>query len=89
MELLTQCIKKPNQLKTTKNKLIHIGCPIPFDTDQFLDKLSDLLLVASRNEEDKIRPMVKDMVVTYQYPYDVEAVSATNIDKEKTAAVLT
>ena len=76
-------------LKTTKNKLIHIGCPIPFDTDQFLDKLSDLLLVASRNEEDKIRPMVKDMVVTYQYPYDVEAVSATNIDKEKTAAVLT
>lgn len=26
-------------LKKTKNKLIHIGCPIPFNTEQFLHQL--------------------------------------------------
>ena len=26
-------------LKTTENKLIYIGCPIPFDTDEFLEQL--------------------------------------------------
>ena len=30
-------------LKKTKNKLIHIGCPIPFDIDVFLSKLEDLM----------------------------------------------
>ena len=30
-------------LKRTENDLIHIGCPIPFDTDEFLGELDDLM----------------------------------------------
>ena len=52
-------------LKTTKNKLIHIGCPIPFDTNDFLVRLEELMTAASNNEEEMIRPMVKKIVVTY------------------------
>ncbi len=52
-------------LKTTKNKLIHIGCPIPFDTNDFLVRLEELMVAASNNEEEMIRPMVKKIVVTY------------------------
>lgn len=29
-------------LKKTKNKLIHIGCPIPFNTEQFLHQLTQI-----------------------------------------------
>ena len=32
-------------MKTTPNKLIHIGCPIPFDTDVFLEQLKVLMKV--------------------------------------------
>ena len=52
-------------LKTTKNKLIHIGCPIPFDTNDFLVRLEELMAAASNNEEEMIRPMVKKIVVAY------------------------
>ena len=31
-------------LKRTENDLIHIGCPIPFDTDEFLGELDDLMI---------------------------------------------
>ena len=51
-------------LKKTKNKLIHIGCPIPFDIDVFLSKLENLMDAAYKNEKD-IRDMVKDIVSTY------------------------
>ena len=30
-------------LKKTKNDLIHIGCPIPFDIEEFLDQLEELM----------------------------------------------
>ena len=33
-------------LKRTENDLIHIGCPIPFDTDEFLGELDDLMEAA-------------------------------------------
>ena len=51
-------------LKKTENKLIHIGCPIPFDNDEFLKKLDGLMYTAYDNDE-KIRDYVKDMVSTY------------------------
>ncbi len=51
-------------MKTTPNKLIHIGNPIPFDTDEFLSKLSGLLNAAFDNS-DNIRDMVMDIVDTY------------------------
>lgn len=51
-------------IKRTKNNLIHIGCPIPFDTDEFLQQLDDLLEEAYRNKDD-IRDSVQKIVTTY------------------------
>ena len=51
-------------LKTTPNKLIHIGCPIPFDSDEFLKQLVVLTERAYENDE-KIRDYVQEMVSTY------------------------
>ena len=51
-------------LKTTPNKLIHIGCPIPFDSDEFLKQLEVLMERAYENDE-KIREYVQEMVSTY------------------------
>lgn len=51
-------------LKKTKNDLIHIGCPIPFDTDNFLQELNGLMLAAYNNKED-IRERVAGIVTTY------------------------
>lgn len=36
-------------LKKTKNDLIHIGCPIPFDVEEFLEELDGLLEAAYKN----------------------------------------
>ena len=55
-------------LKKTDNNLIHIGCPIPFDTDRFLSQLRDLMNSAYSNKPD-IRDRVKEMVSTY-HPED-------------------
>lgn len=55
-------------LRKTDNKLIHIGSPIPFDTDQFLSQLEPLMEAAYANRED-IRDTVADMVSTY-HPAD-------------------
>ena len=51
-------------LKKTENELIHIGCPIPFDEDEFLTKLADLMQAAYHNDKE-IREKVADMVNTY------------------------
>ena len=56
-------------LRRTDNELIHVGCPIPFDVDEFLDKLSALMKAAYANKTD-IRERVKDMVSTY-HPTDI------------------
>lgn len=51
-------------LKTTPNKLIHIGCPIPFDNDEFLKQLAVLMERAYENDES-IREYVQEIVTTY------------------------
>ena len=51
-------------LKRTKNDLIHIGCPIPFDTDEFLKELEGLMEAAYKNRDD-IRERVEKVVKTY------------------------
>ena len=55
-------------LKKTDNDLIHIGQPIPFDTDTFLSQLGGLMEAAYANKED-IRARVQEMVSTY-HPTD-------------------
>ena len=51
-------------LRKTENKLIHIGCPIPFETDAFLSKLDALMIAAYANKKD-IRERVQEIVETY------------------------
>lgn len=52
-------------LKRTENNLIHIGCPIPFDTDDFFNKLRKLMQ-ASYDNQPEIKNMVANMVSTYK-----------------------
>lgn len=51
-------------LKKTQNKLIHIGCPIPFDIEEFLQQLDELLEAAYKNKDD-MRERVQKVVTTY------------------------
>lgn len=51
-------------LKKTKNDLIHIGCPIPFDVEEFLEELEGLLVAAYKNKDD-IKDRVQKVVTTY------------------------
>ena len=51
-------------LKKTKNELIHIGCPIPFDIEEFLQQLDGLLEDAYKNRDD-IKERVQKVVSTY------------------------
>ena len=51
-------------IQRTENDLIHIGKPIPFDTDEFLAELEQLMLAAYANKAD-IRQRVEKMVSTY------------------------
>ena len=51
-------------LKKTDNELIHIGSPIPFDTDQFLDQMDELMIAAYNNRND-IVSRVEKIVSTF------------------------
>lgn len=50
--------------KKTENEKIHIGCPIKFDTDKFLNDLNVLMDEAYANNPD-IKQIVAGMVSTY------------------------
>jgi hypothetical protein len=52
-------------MRTTPNHLIHIGSPIPFDTDEFLSHLNQLMSAAYEGREDIIRTLVSEVVPTY------------------------
>ena len=52
-------------LKKTENSMIHIGCPIPFEVNDFLEKLESLMNAAYFNR-DNIRDLVAEMVSTYK-----------------------
>ena len=51
-------------LKKTDNDMIHIGSPIPFDEDAFMQQLDKLMQYAYANRSD-IRQYVEKMVSTY------------------------
>lgn len=55
-------------LRKTENELIHIGNPIPFDVDQFLQQLKNLMNTSYSNSKG-IRILVEEMVSTY-HPAD-------------------
>ena len=52
-------------MKTTPNHLIHIGNPIAFDEDRFLNQLESLMKAAYEGEGD-IRQQVAEIVGTYK-----------------------
>ncbi len=52
-------------LRTTPNKLIHIGSPVPFDTDVFIEQLSGLMKAAYEGRDDIICDLVAEVVTTY------------------------
>ena len=52
-------------LRTTPNKLIHIGSPVPFDVDVFIEQLSALMRAAYEGREDVICDLVSEVVTTY------------------------
>lgn len=52
-------------MRTTPNRLIHIGSPIPFDADEFLGQLQTLMRAAYNGEEAQIRDLVAAVVSTY------------------------
>ena len=53
-------------MRTTPNRLIHIGSPIPFETDEFLNQLQALMTMAYNGEDEKIRASVAEVVGTYR-----------------------
>ncbi len=53
-------------LRKTPNQLIHIGCPIPFDEDVFLQQLHVLMEMAYTGGEKEIRALVSQMAPTYR-----------------------
>ena len=51
-------------MKRTPNKLIHIGNPVPFDEDKFLEQLKGLMDAACLGKAD-IKQRVAEVVDTY------------------------
>ena len=52
-------------LQKTKNNKIHIGNPIPFDVDEFLEELGGLMDYSYKNKKD-IKDRVARIVTTYK-----------------------
>ncbi len=52
-------------LRTTPNQMIHIGSPIPFDEDLFLQQLQLLMEASYNGNESEIRRIVEIVVPTY------------------------
>ncbi len=77
-------------MKKTKNKLIHIGSPLVFDTEEFLQDML-ALMKAAYDEKKDIKAYVKKLVCTYHptEEHDVdEKIDAYAELKEEVAASL-
>ena len=64
-------------MKSTKNELIHIGCPIKMDDDWFRKKLIQLD-EAIYQESEEIKKMVAEIVPTYHYKEEKVSVAAVS-----------
>ena len=63
-KLYEEKLMEEEGLQKTDNDLIHIGNPIPFETDEFLEQLQKLMDAAYDNDEN-IRSLVEQVVKTY------------------------
>lgn len=65
-KLYEEMLMKEEGMQTTPNQLIHIGKPIDFHSEVFLDELKSLYKIAY-DEHSDIRSAVKHLVPTYRY----------------------
>ncbi len=65
-KLFEEKLMSEEGMRTTPNRLIHIGSPIPFDTDEYLGQLKMLMSAAYDGREDSIRDLVAAVVPTYR-----------------------
>ena len=65
-KLYEELLMDEEGLRETENKLIHIGKPIEMDDAWFRGKLEELES-ASKEESDRIRELVSEIVPTYHY----------------------
>lgn len=70
-------------LKNTPNHLIHVGSPIPFEADAFLDRMKDITAAAYDGDEDKMRRLVIDTVETYHPAGEYNSEQRNNIYAEQ------
>ena len=63
-KLYEELLMDEEGLKDTQNKMIHIGRPIEIDEERF-EKELEALKHATDNEEEDIRPLIKQIVPTY------------------------
>jgi hypothetical protein len=83
-------------MRTTPNHLIHIGSPIPFETDKFLDQLQTLMTMAYDGKEEEIRNAVATVVDTYhpagehgsEYKGEAYAEQMEIVEQKETEAVM-
>ncbi len=64
-KLYEEKLMEEEGLKKTDNDLIFVGSPVPFDSDQFLKQLGQLMQVAYSNDEDHMKQCVAQVVTTY------------------------
>ncbi len=65
-KMYEELLMNEESLQETANKMIHIGKPIEFDSEEFEEQLVRLYEM-TQVEEGDIRRMVKEIVPTYQY----------------------
>ena len=71
-------------MTSTPNKLIHIGKPIEFDTDKFLQQLKFLMKACFENRDEDVREMVMKIVTTYKPADNSRSVEKDSVYKKLT-----
>jgi len=64
-KLFEEKLMSEEGLRTTPNRLVHIGSPIPFDEDEFIKQLQKLMEIANDGREEETRTLVAKIVPTY------------------------
>ena len=81
-KLFEERLMSEEGMRTTPNKLIHIGKPIPFDTDVFLRGLQGLMTAAYDGREDIIRALVCELVSTFRPETNTPAQAGTRLEEQ-------
>ncbi len=80
-KLYEEMLMEEEGLSETENALIHIGKPLVFDGDTFLNKLNDLY-TAAYAETDNMKELVADLVPTYNIREEDKARDRKKIDEK-------